>query len=90
MFNPISELKIRETFPIINSDITIYNVRKIAHRMFYDSQWEIVGTENGSDFTLSIIRGDTETFSHLFGKICEISSISEIRALDMRDKIYYD
>ena len=84
------ELKIRQKLPIVNGNITIFNINRVAYRPFYDSKWEIAGTENGSDFSLSITRYDTETFSRLFEKICEISSVSEIRALNMRDRIYYD
>ena len=84
------ELKIRQKFPIRNGSIAIININRIAYRPFYDSKWAITGTENGSDFTLSITRHDTETFSRLFEKICNVFSVAEIRALDMRGRIYYD
>lgn len=85
-----NEMKTRQKFPVRNGKLVIFNINRIAHRPFYDSKWEITGTENGSDFTLFVTRFDTETFSRLFEKIYETSSVSEIRALDMRERIYYD
>lgn len=85
-----NELKIRQKFPIRNGIIAIFNIDRIAHRPFYDSKWIITGTESGFDFSLSITRSDTETLNRLFDKISEATSVSEIRTLDMRDKIYYD
>ncbi len=84
------ELTIRQKFPLTNGNLTVYNINRTACRPFYDSKWAITGTENGSDFSLSITRYDTETLNRLFDKISEATSVSEIRALDMRDKIYYD
>lgn len=85
-----NETKTRQEFPIRNGNLVIFNINRIAYRPFYDSKWEVTGTENGSDFTLFVTRFDTETFSQLFEEICETSSVSEIRALDMRERIYYD
>lgn len=84
------ELKIRQKFPIVNGNLVIFNINRIAYRPFYDSKWKISGAENGFDFSLSITRFDTETLNRLFDKISEAATVSEIRALNMRDRIYYD
>lgn len=64
----------------------IENVKQIDFTQFYDSTW-LIETADGN---VKIIRREMETMESICEVLKTVSTITDIKSLDERDRIYYD
>lgn len=80
----------KASFPLKKNGLIINSLEKINYRPFYDSKWRIEGSEDGTDFAVTLTRFDTEKYADMYQAVSNTEALSQILELDMRDKIYYD
>lgn len=64
----------------------ICDVKALGRRVFYDTTWRVV-TAQGS---VTITRYDTETLADFCEALTNATTVESVRALDMKNRIFYD
>ena len=64
----------------------IKNITLLNLRPFYDSEWLIETTSS----SITITRDETAKLSDVCTLLSKVNSIEEIKAFDLKDRIYYD
>ena len=73
-----------------NRNFQIIDTDRIRVRQFYDSKWFIYFHDGGEQKSIQITRDDMEEKNSLMNRLRECTSVDDIRALDLRNSIYYD
>jgi hypothetical protein len=68
----------------------IISVKRVELRSFYDSTWEVRILLDGQIVERRIVRRDVEHYLDFATELLKVDSIEALKALDERDKIYYD
>lgn len=85
-----SEIADYESLPLISENITVFAAKCVEATPGYDSVWEIIGTNKGENFNVSITRLDIETISGIIKELKKCVSVNDIKALDRKSSINFD
>lgn len=78
--NDVALARLRSVNPLI------CDVKPLERRIFYDTTWCVVTTQG----SVTITRYDTETLASLCETLAGATTVESIRALDMKNQIFYD
>jgi hypothetical protein len=68
----------------------VISVKRVELRSFYDSTWVVQMFLDGQLVERCIVRRDIENYLNFATELLKVDSIEALKALDERDKIYYD
>lgn len=91
LVNDTIESELKQTFPLKNGNFIISGLTELQRRPFYDTEWQVEGVdETGTSFSLKITRYDYESFLNIYELIKRPDQLSQLKDLDVKNKIWYD